>query len=72
MCIARMEEELTKANYDALPDALADTLEEENSQSEHASSMDTAKGNSDPLAEYTEEFVMDIPTFKKRDKKNKK
>lgn len=72
MCIARMEEELTKANYDALPDALADSLEEENSQSEHASSMDAAKGNSNPLAEHTEEFVMDIPTFKKRDKKNKK
>ncbi len=72
MCIARMEEELTKANYDALPDALADSLEEENSQSEHASSKDASKGNDDLPAEYTEEFVMDIPTFKKRDKKNKK
>lgn len=56
ICIARMEEELTRENYDSLPDALDDA-------------DNTTAGNSDPLAEETEQFAMDIPTFKKRDRK---
>lgn len=57
ICIARMEEELTQANYDALPDVLDDT------------DTNAVANNSDPLAEETEQFAMDIPTFKKRDRK---
>lgn len=57
ICIARMEEELTHENYEALPDALEDY-----------DSVNTVN-NSNPLAEETEEFAMDIPTFKKRDRK---
>lgn len=68
MCIAQMEEELTRENYEALPDALYDGGED----SENSATDTFAAGKNTTLAEHAEEFVMDIPTFKKREKKNKK